>query len=81
MSLNRYLVNDGHERQFVVSHDSGGWDVLERQDAMVLRHVRLRIWQRVEREIQRFKMTADELKRRGWIEFPVDRRDRQSATR
>ena len=69
MPLNRYLVNDAHEHHFVVKHDAGGWDVIEKQDTTVLRHVHRRIWQGVEREIQRFEMAADELKRRGWIEY------------
>jgi hypothetical protein len=80
MSLNRYLVNDAHERHFVVTHDTGGWNVIEKQDSTVLRRIRRRIWQGVEREIQRFGLAADELKRRGWIEYPSDRRSGRSAT-
>jgi hypothetical protein len=68
MALNRQLVNDGNVRRFLVSFDRSGWHVVEKDDATVLRDVRGRNWQRVEREIQRFETTADELKRRGWIE-------------
>ena len=68
MPFNRHLVCDTHERQFLVGHDVGGWHVTEKQDSTVVRHVHRRIWQGVEREIQRFAITAEELKRRGWIE-------------
>jgi hypothetical protein len=68
MALNRQLVNDGNVRRFLVSFDRSGWHVVEKDDSTVLRDVRGRNWQRVEREIQRFETTADELKRRGWIE-------------
>jgi hypothetical protein len=68
MALSRHLVHDEHVRRFLVSFDRGGWHVIEKQDSTVLRDVRRRNWQRVEREIQRFETTADELKRRGWIE-------------
>jgi hypothetical protein len=74
MSFDRHLVHSAHERHFVVSHDTGGWDVIEKQDSTVLRHVRRRIWQGVEREILRFEITADDLKRRGWIEYRTDGR-------
>ena len=68
MFLNRHLVNDAHERRFLVVHDAGGWEVIEKQDSAVVRHVRRTRWQRVEPEIQLFDTTADELKRLGWIE-------------
>jgi hypothetical protein len=68
MTLNRHLVNDAHQHQFVVRYDTGGWDVIEKHDSTILRHVRRRLWQGVEREIRRFEITADELKRHGWIE-------------
>jgi hypothetical protein len=68
MSLNRRLSNDLHVRRFVVTSGAGGWDVLEKQDEIVLRHVRREDWHRVERDIQRFETTARELKRSGWIE-------------
>jgi hypothetical protein len=67
-AFSRHLVNDAHVRDFVVSHDAGGWNMIEKEDSTVLRHVRRRIWQGAEREIQRFEITAAELKRRGWIE-------------
>lgn len=69
MSLNRQLVNDTHERRLLITHDSDGWNVIEKHDATILRSVRRQRWQPVEREIQRFAVTADELKRRGWIEY------------
>ncbi len=68
MTLNRHLVNDGNSRRLLVSFDRAGWHVIEQQDSTVLRDVRGRNWQRVEREIQRFERTADELKQRGWVE-------------
>jgi hypothetical protein len=68
MALSRHLVNDEHVHRLLVSFDRGAWRVIEEQDSTVLRDVRGRNWQRVEREIQRFETTADELKRRGWIE-------------
>jgi hypothetical protein len=74
MPFNRYLVNGDHERHFVVRHDTRGWDVIEKQDSTIVRHVRRRLWQGVEREIDRFAITADELKRRGWIEDRTDAR-------
>jgi hypothetical protein len=74
MPFNRHLVNGVHERKFAISHDTGGWDVIEKQDSTVVRHVRRRIWQGVEREIQRFEITAEELKRGGWIEQWTDGR-------
>lgn len=68
MFLDRYLVHEAHERRFVVTHDAGGWDVIEKENSKLLRHVRRRKWQQVEPEIQRFDATADELKRLGWTE-------------
>jgi hypothetical protein len=68
MFLNRHLVNAAHERRFLVVHDTGGWEVTEKEDSAVVRHVRRTRWQRVEPEIQQFDTTADELKRLGWIE-------------
>ena len=68
MFLNRHLVNDAHERRFLVTHDARGWDVIEKEDSTVVRHVRRRKWQHVEPEIQQFDFTADGLKRLGWIE-------------
>jgi hypothetical protein len=68
MSLNRQLVNDDHVRRLVVSHDRAGWRVMEKQDSTVLRDVRGKNWQRVEREIRQFEKTAGELKQHGWIE-------------
>jgi hypothetical protein len=72
MSLNRQLVNDTHEHRLLITHDATGWNVIEQHDATVLRSVRRLRWQPVEREIQRFDVRADELKRRGWIESPPD---------
>lgn len=69
MTLNRQLVNDTHERRLLISHDTNGWNVIEQYDATVLRSVHRQRWQPVEREIQQFEITADELKRRGWIEY------------
>ena len=68
MFLNRHLVNATHERRFLVIHDACGWEVIEKQDSAVVRHVRRTRWQRVEPEIQQFDTTADELIRLGWIE-------------
>ena len=68
MFLNRYLVNDAHVRRFLVIHDVSGWEVIEKEDSAVVRHVRRNRWQRVEPEIQQFDNTADQLKRLGWIE-------------
>ena len=68
MFLNRHLVHDAHERRLLITHDAGGWEVIEKQDSAVVRHVRRNRWQRVEPEIQQFATTADELKRLGWIE-------------
>jgi hypothetical protein len=68
MFLNRHLVNDVHERRFLVIHDVGGWDVIEKEDSAVVRHVRRNRWQRVEPEIKQFDTTAVELIRLGWIE-------------
>jgi len=67
--MTRHLVNDTDERRLLVTHDAGGWNVIEQRGTVVLRRVRRRLWQGVEREIQRFEMAAGELKRRGWIEY------------
>jgi hypothetical protein len=50
----------------LITHDANGWNVIEQYDATVLRSVRRRRWQPVEREIQQFEVTANELRRRGW---------------
>jgi hypothetical protein len=69
MSLNRQLVNDTHKRRLLVTHDANGWSLIEQHDETVLRSLRRQRWQPVEREIQQFELTANELKRRGWIEY------------
>jgi hypothetical protein len=69
MSLNRQLVNDTHKRRLLITHDAKGWNVIEQHDSTIVRSVRRDRWQPVEREIQQFEVTADELKRRGWIEY------------
>lgn len=68
MFLDRHLVNNAHERRFLVTHDAGGWEVIEKENSTVLRHLRRERWQRVERDIQQFETTAKELKRSGWVE-------------
>jgi hypothetical protein len=69
MSLNRHLVNNTHERLFSVTYGAGGWAVIEKYDATILRHVQRPRWQPVEREIRQFEVIADELKRSGWMEY------------
>jgi hypothetical protein len=72
--MSSHLVNDTDERRLLVTHDAGGWNVIERRGSVILRHVRRRLWQGVEREIQRFETADGQLKRRGWIEYWSDGR-------
>jgi hypothetical protein len=75
MSLNRHLIHDSHIHRFaVVASSQHGWDVIEEEDSTVLTQIHREDWHRVERDIQRFEITAFALRRNGWVEQDTARR-------
>ncbi len=69
MTIDRHLHRDTHVHRFaIVSSNQHGWDVIEEEDATVLVQTHREDWHRVERDIQRFEITAFALKRSGWVE-------------
>jgi hypothetical protein len=69
MHLNRQLILGTHIHRFtVVSSSQHGWDVFEEEDSTEVTSVHREDWHRVERDIQRFDLTAIALKQAGWVE-------------
>ena len=68
MTLERYLVNQGHVHHFMVQHSTTGWDVREEEDSTIIRQAHYDDWHRVERSVQLFEQAATMLERDGWIE-------------
>ena len=68
MMLERALINHTHIHRFVVRTDTTGWDVREEEDDLVIRHVHLDDWHRVERAVWLFDLTALALEKDGWVE-------------
>ena len=61
------LRQEGHTRKFSIK-DRGpdGWEVRDEQDDRVLKQVCYKDWHRVERALNMFTITIDDLESRGW---------------
>jgi hypothetical protein len=61
------LRQEGHTRKFSI-RDRGrdGWEVRDEQDDRVLKQVCYTDWHRVERALNMFHITIDDLESRGW---------------
>ena len=65
----RHFRKASHTRKFtIVSTGESGWQVRDEQDSRVIRRVRYRDWQRVERARMAFALEAVLLEESGWNE-------------
>lgn len=62
----RTLRKDDRTRHFEIQMEAGGWRVLDRTDAAVLREVRHHDWHRVERARRAFAVEMTALRAEGW---------------
>ena len=61
------LRQEGHTRRFsIVARGGDGWDVKDEQDNQVLKHAVYTDWHRVERALNMFHITIDDLESQGW---------------
>jgi hypothetical protein len=61
------LRQQGHTRKFSIrDRGHGGWEVKDEQDDRVLKHAVYTDWHRVERALNMFNITIDDLESRGW---------------
>ena len=62
------LRKDEHTRQFEIRVEPGGWRVLDRADATVLRDAHYSDWHRVERARRAFSVEMSTLRAEGWLD-------------
>ena len=61
------LRQQGHTRKFsILDRGRDGWEVRDEQDDRVLKQVCYTDWHRVERALNMFHITIDDLESRGW---------------
>ncbi len=58
MVVERSFVSEGHVHRFVVTQDKAGWELIEQEDAKVIRRLHQDDWHRVERALRRFEQTV-----------------------
>lgn len=65
----RLLRKAAHTRRFTI-RDTGtsGWQVLDEQDARIVKSVLYDDWHRVERAMAAFAAEASMLQKAGWVE-------------
>jgi len=66
LTYQQTLRKDDHTRRFEILFDSGGWRVVERADATVVREARYTDWHRVERARRAFTTEMSSLRAEGW---------------
>ena len=59
--LTREFVRDGHIKRVTITRSEAGWVVREERDDRVVRDVNYTDWHRVERALQMFELTNQEL--------------------
>ncbi|MGH9349661.1 MAG: hypothetical protein ACRD26_20605 [Vicinamibacterales bacterium] len=65
----RLLRKAAHVRRFTIrATGTSGWEVLDEQDAKVVKSVLYDDWHRVERAMATFAAEASMLREAGWIE-------------
>ena len=65
------LLRHAHQlRRFSIREEDGreGWEVLEETEGGIVRRVRYDDWHRVERAKAVFDLTAESLRRQGWVQ-------------
>ena len=66
------LHRGGHTRKFSIrDQGTSGWEVRDEHDDRVLKHVHYSDWHRVERALNMFALTIDDLESKGWSAAPV----------
>jgi hypothetical protein len=61
MMLTREFVRDGHTKRVTITRSEAGWVVREERDDRVVRDINYTDWHRVERALQMFELTNQEL--------------------
>ena len=65
----RLLRNADHVRRFTIRNTAtSGWEVVDEQDASILKKAQYDDWHRVERAIWAFSVQASLLHDEGWTE-------------
>jgi hypothetical protein len=65
----RLLRKEDHVRRFTIrTTDTSGWQVMDEQDASVLKSACYDDWHRVERARATFSLEAAHLRDEGWVE-------------
>ena len=59
--LTREFVRDGHTKRVTITRSDAGWVVREERDDRVVRDINYTDWHRVERALQMFELTNQEL--------------------
>ena len=59
--LTREFVQDGHTKRVIVTRSEAGWAVREEQDDRVVRDIKYTDWHRVERAIQMFELSNQDV--------------------
>ena len=63
----------GHTRKFSIrDRGTSGWEVRDEHDDRVLKHVHYSDWHRVERALNMFVLTIDDLESNGWSAAPAE---------
>jgi hypothetical protein len=64
----RLLRNAEHVRRFTIRNTGCVWEVVDQQDARVLKRAHYDDWHRVERAMWAFSLEAAHLHETGWTE-------------
>ncbi|MFI5179340.1 MAG: hypothetical protein ACHQO8_12280 [Vicinamibacterales bacterium] len=59
--LTREFVHDGHTKRVTITRSDAGWVVREERDDRVVKNINYTDWHRVERAIQMFELTRQEV--------------------
>jgi hypothetical protein len=69
----KQLHRGGHTRKFSIrDRGASGWEVRDEHDDRVLKHVHYSDWHRVERALNMFVLTIDDLESNGWSAAPLE---------
>jgi hypothetical protein len=59
--LTREFVHAGHTKRVTITHSDAGWDLREERDDRIVRKVNYTDWHRVERALQVFELSCQDV--------------------